>query len=152
MASRSRFVRPETKTIPISDGDTITVRRRLNMGQQRAAFDKMAYEREDGKPLRANPLKVGVAMVAAYLVDWSIVDFEGRHVAIVGKSEDELIEILNDMEPGDFEEIRGAIDTHVDAESAARAAEKNAQNGAVESSATSPSPADATGELNGLPS
>jgi hypothetical protein len=152
MASRSRFVRPETKTLSLSDGDTITVRRRLNLGQQREAFDKMAYEHEDGKPLRANPLKVGVAMVSAYLVDWSIVDFDGRHVAILDKSEDKLIEILNDMDPEDFEEIRAAIDTHVDAERAARAAEKNAQNGAVESSATSPSPVVATGELNGLPS
>jgi hypothetical protein len=34
----SRYVVPETKTLTISNGDTLVVRKRLNRGEQTAAF------------------------------------------------------------------------------------------------------------------
>jgi hypothetical protein len=71
----SRFVKPDTVTLTLPAGDTLTVRQRLNMGEQRQMFARWSELAPDGG-LRINRLGIGVATVAAYLVDWS--PFETR--------------------------------------------------------------------------
>src|SRR4029434_6628201 len=68
---RSRFVRPEPVVIPISDGDTITVRRRLNAGEQHEMQASMYRLDPDGR-LQVDPRQVPMALVAAFLLDWSL--------------------------------------------------------------------------------
>jgi hypothetical protein len=105
-------------------------------------------EQIDGK-LRANPMKIGIAMVAAYLVDWSITDFDGKRVAIDTMSRDTLIDVLNDMDPAAFQIIHDAVDAHVVEVDAEREVEKNGQGDASKLSVISPSPVAATGDMSG---
>lgn len=140
----SRFVRPETSVLRISNGDTLTVRTRLNVGEQRAMFDRWMSPNGDGRARHVDELRVGVAQVAAYLLDWSLTDDSGNRVPIPD-SLDGVIAIINGLDPDDFREIREAIEAHVEHQAAARAQEKKVPSGAPASSATSTSPDDATG-------
>lgn len=147
---RSRFVRPDTVTLKISDGDTLIVKRRLNTGEQREVFGKMARERDDGS-LRANPLEVGISIVLAYLIDWSLTDADGVTVPIRGLPTDQLRAVLDELEPDVFEEIRAAINAHADQQAEMRAAEKNGTGGEAGTPVTSPSLVAVTGGSSGSP-
>lgn len=147
MSQRSRFVRPETRVLKISRGDTLTVRRRLNRGEEAAMFSRI-YVAAEGGAMRVNRLQLGLATVIAYLLDWSLVDEDQRRVEIEGKSADELEAILNALDPADFAEIRDAVDAHVAEMDAERAAGKQS-DGETKSPATSPSPVDAGGATSG---
>ena len=149
----SRFVQPTTTTLKISHGDTLTVKRRLNYGEQNDLLAKMASPpaQGDGGVIRANPFEVRIVTVLAYLVDWSITDEDGAHVDIRGKAEDEVRAILRDLDPTDFEEIYLELSAHIAAQDKLHEAAKNGQGGRLESPATSPSPDAATGAMSGSP-
>lgn len=148
---RSRFVRPDVKVLNISQGDTLTVKRKLNTGDQREAFARMAVPGLDGA-MKIDSSKVGIELVVAYLVDWSLTDDDGRLVEVRGKSPEEILAAVNDLDPDDFAEIRDAISAHDDAVRTRREQEKNDQDGGSGSPAISPSPSDAAGATSGSPS
>jgi hypothetical protein len=106
----SRFVRPETLTLTISDGDTLTVKRRLNSGEERALFARMYTAGANGQ-LKVNPFQTGIAIVTAYLLDWSLTD-DGKRVAIADLSVDALTRVLDGLDPTTYGEIRQAIEAH----------------------------------------
>jgi hypothetical protein len=106
----SRFVRPETVTLTISDGDTLTVKRRLNSGEERALFARMYTAGVNGQ-LKVNPFQTGIAIVTAYLLDWSLTD-DGKRVPIAELSVDELTRVLDGLDPTTYGEIRQAIEAH----------------------------------------
>lgn len=133
-----RFVRPETVTLHISDGDTLVVKKRLNTGERRAMFAAMATEGEDGD-LKLNRLKVGIATILAFLVDWSLRDDEGKPVVIRDQPADIIMAILDALDTDSFKEILDAIEGHERTMAAEREQEKNARRGGTESPATSPS-------------
>lgn len=143
----SRFVKPVPVTLTLSNGDTLTVRKRLNQGERQAAFKRMYDTGVNGNP-RVETLQVPMAMVTAYLLDWSITD-DGKPVVIADKSIDELESILNALDPDDFSEIKNAIDVHVTAMEQAREKEKNSPGGGTESSAISPSRKRSAGAMAG---
>lgn len=118
-----RFVRPETVTLKISQGDTLVVKKRLNTGERRAMFAAMAQQTDDGD-LRLNRLKVGIATILAFLVDWSLRDDDGKPVVILNKSADDVTAILDALDTDSFKEILDAIETHERAMTAEREAEK----------------------------
>lgn len=128
----SWFVRPEYSTLSLSDGQTLTVRKRLNTGERREALKRMT-----------NPLDSGLALTTAYLLDWSLSDF-----VIRDKPTDDVAAALDNLHPDRFAEIETAIITHVDAMKAERELEKNGQGGKTQSAATSPSLSDADGPSN----
>lgn len=144
----SRFVTPEVVTLKISHGDTLTVKRRLNSGEQRAMYARMYLAGVDGR-LRADTFKTGVAIITAYLVDWSIVDDAGTVVPIREKSVDEVTSVLDSLDQDSFLEIKQAIEAHENAIAAERDAAKKSQDGANNESAISPSPSGAAGALTG---
>lgn len=146
--SRSRFVQPEATVLHISEGDTLTVRRRLNVGEQRAMFDQwLTPANAEGKRF-VDDMMVGPAQVAAYLIDWSLTDAQGAHVEIRDKPLDQIVSIVSALETDDFREIREAIEAHIDAQTAARAQEKKVPTGANGSSVISTSPDAVTGPLS----
>ena len=108
---RNRFVRPEMIMIPISDGDTITIRKELNAGEQRALFDAARIPESD--PPKVDPVKFGPAMAAAYLLDWSFTNGDGHKVDITGASPDELVDVLNSLQGATLTEVIDAINRHV---------------------------------------
>jgi hypothetical protein len=131
-----RFVRPETCRLTLANGDTLTVKKRLTHGEQRAAYARMYDTGVDGA-LKVNPLQLGMALVTAYLVDWHLHDDD---VSIRGLSADELTTVLDTMAPEDFAEIRTAVEQHEAAMLAERTAAKNGTAGERGSAAISPSP------------
>lgn len=142
----SRFVKPETVTLPISRGDTITVKKRLTAGETRAAHRAMYEAGADGETVRRTPTEVGLQMVLAYLIDWTITD-DGAPVPIRHATIDEKKSLLNALDPEDFAEIREAINRHEERIEQERAAEKKALGGETPSSATSASPSSPAGPL-----
>jgi len=105
-----RFVKPETVTLTLPDGTRLIVKKELNTGKQRAAFNRLYTQGADGK-LRVDPMATGLNLVLAYLLDWTVADEDGP-VAIRGLAGDELAAILNRLEPASFTEIKEAIEQH----------------------------------------
>lgn len=148
----SRFVRPEVKVLKLSNGDTLTVKRHLNSGEQRDAFAAMATASEDGNLLRVNRLKVGRAMILAYLLDWSFTDDDGKLVEIRDMGPDVIGAAVDDLWPDDFDEVREEIEKHDGESRAERERRKNGSDGETKLSATSPSPSISAGDTSGSPS
>lgn len=124
----SRFARPDTTTITMSNGDTLVVKRRLN-----------ALESRRMKAMRDFATLAEPAVVIAYLVDWSIVDDDGKHVAFDAASPTALASALDALDEDVFDDLYATMAVHVAAMKAERDAEKNGKGGAIPSSAISPS-------------
>jgi hypothetical protein len=135
----SRFVRPATTVLKLSQGDTLTVKNTLSAGEQRARFAFMSLAGVDGT-LTVNRLHVGLATILAYLVDWTLTDDDGRLVPIRGVSADELTAVLDALDVESFTEIREAIEEHEAARTAEREEKKRTAAGGTPSDLISPLP------------
>lgn len=144
----SRFVRPETTQLPLSNGDWLLVKRRLTHGEQVDAFARETVSANDGT-VRVNPLRVGDAKVLAYLVDWSLTDDDGAQVIIRGQSIEVVESALRALDPEDFSEIKAAIDAHEQAMAQERAAEKKTRGGVTSSEPILRSPVAVAGHMSG---
>jgi hypothetical protein len=131
----SPIVRPETTTIPLSNGDTITIKTKLNTGEQRRARARYYAKDDDGERQFKAEL-VDRAIVGGYLVNWTVRDPDQHLVPIVAQPIAAVEAALDALDPAVFSEIRDAIAAHIDAQDAAR---KNIRDGETRSSATSPS-------------
>lgn len=117
-----RFVRPETVTLTLENGDRLTVRKRLSAGQQRARVSS-CYVTTPAGDTRPDVFAMGRATILAFLVDWTLTD-EGEPVPIRGLSLEELGAVIDNLEGPDFREVREAIEAHERRENAAREDEK----------------------------
>lgn len=144
----SRFVRPETAILKISNGDTLTVKRRLSSGEQRAAYARMYAAGADGR-LKVNPAQYALGLITAYLLDWSLMDDDGRLVVIRDQSIEGVTAALDALDAESFAEIKDAIDVHETAMTAEREQEKKRQAGANGSLPPLPLLADAIGVTSG---
>jgi len=144
---RSRFVQPHTDVLTLPNGDTLIVKRRLNIGEQRESYRACSTltEDDDGSVKRVpDPHLIGIAKVAAYLVDWNLA---GDDAPVRGLDFQARFALLDNLEPEDFYEIKDAIDAHEAAMIAERVAEKNGQAGERNGLAISPLPSGAAGPL-----
>ena len=107
----NRFVRPDEVTIPLTHGDTITIRRELTHGETMAGYRQAYLKQPDGTYVR-DPLASGMALVTAYLIDWTFKGDGDRVVPIKGLSLPELIDTLNAIDNAAFIEILQAIQAH----------------------------------------
>lgn len=126
---RSRIVRPETVTLPISDGDHLVVKKRLTAGERRRRLARMYVHNGNGDT-HVDPLQVGLATILAYLVDWSLVDLEGKPLGLADRDEAAVVAILDAIDVESYREIQAAIEAHEAAELEARTAEKKILTGA----------------------
>lgn len=149
--ARSRVVQPEVTVLKISDGDTITVRRRLNEGEHRTMLGRQYHENADGK-LKTNLFQIGIAEILAYLVDWSLVDEDGKVIEIRDKPIDVVASTLDSLSPEDVREIREAVNAHVEAMDKERSASKKTPDGETKLPAISPSLDGTAGAMSGSPS
>ena len=131
--ARSWFVRPETVRLPLSEEQWIEVKKRLTVGEERAAFQQSVGDTQtrDGgwKP---NFEMIGLVTVAAYIVRWSLVDDDGAPVPV-------SVQAIQALDVAHYTEIDAAIDVHIKRVEAALAAEKNGTGGEIEPATTSPS-------------
>ena len=112
----SRFIRPETVTLPLSGDDTITIRKTLNNGEERGMFERARIP--DSSPPRADAMKLAMAMILAYLVDWNFVGEDGTRVDIRGLSADELASVIDQLGGDTVREMQNAISAHLATETA----------------------------------
>lgn len=138
-----RFVGTNTVRLELTGGDWIRVKERLNVGEQRAAHHRMMIHGTDGS-VKVNPLEVGIAIIVAYLVDWSNADMPIR-----GASVDDVTAILNNLDIDSFSEIRDAIEAHEAAMTAERDQEKKVPTAGSNGAATSPWPSAVAGASTG---
>lgn len=144
----SRFQKPEVSILKISDGDTLTVRRRLNAGETRAALAQMTTPGEDGT-LRLDTLRHGLATMVAYLVDWSLTDDDGQVVVIRDQPIEIVTAALDALDTDSYEEVRDALLSHDVAVRKESEQAKKDRAGANGSSAISPLPVPVTGDTSG---
>lgn len=132
--ARSRFVQLDTRRLTLSDGDWIEVKTRLSIGALRdLQLRKYAVHPDTGKmTLRVE--MVGIADVAAYLVDWSLPEMPIR-----GAKPDVIEAAVRNLEGDDFYEIEAAVDAHVAAVEREREALKKTTTGGPASAPISPS-------------
>lgn len=124
-----RMRRPETATLEISQGDWLLVKKHLTAGEQRQMFALMM--RADGEAI--DRVKVGLAKILTYLLDWSIEDADGKRVVILDQPVSAVEGALNALDPDSYREILTAIEAHEEAMEQAREAEKNAPATAIAS-------------------
>jgi hypothetical protein len=150
---RSRFVAPLERVLTLSDGDTITVRRRLTAGDQLDMFGRLyligSNGNGNGQRFALNPVQTGFALVVAYLLDWSLTDDGGRPVVIRGEPLAVIEAAVRLLDPDDFQEVKTAIETHDAEMNAERATQKKTPSGDNGSKATSASPSAVAGALTG---
>jgi hypothetical protein len=124
----SRFVRPKTRTLTLENGDQLIVREQLTAGEQRAHFARVYTTAPDGR-LSVNPLRIGIGVIVAYLLDWNLRDDHDQLVSIRDLSPDELERVIDSLDTESFAEIRAAIEAHDAAMLAARAEKKRTRVG-----------------------
>lgn len=143
----SRFVRPDVVTLPLSEGDTITVKKRLTHGETREMTARMSREAlPDGS---ISNQSMWMSKTLAYLLDWTLKDDSGKVFAIRGEPLDVAVAALDALDEDDFTEIRLAIEQHERQVRAEREQEKKLRAGAKVDSPISPSPDAAAGVSSG---
>ena len=132
----SRFVRPETRTLTLANGDRLIVKTQLSYGEQQAAFARMYLPSSNGH-MRVNPLLTGLGTIVAYLVDWTVTDDSGQIVPLRGLDAEEVTGVINSLDPESVAEILAAIQAHESAMAEARREKKVTTPIAPTSEATS---------------
>jgi len=143
----SRVDRPDDSTLPISDGDWLLVKKRLNAGENKRMIKRGSVQTADG--WRMDSIEAGTAKVLAYLIDWSLKGLDGKVIPIRGQADQAVEAALDAISPDTYTEILRAIEAHEIAMDAERAAEKNGRDGEKGSPAISPSPSAAAGASSG---
>jgi hypothetical protein len=121
--ARNPFVKPETVRLSLSDGDWMDVKKRLTAGEYRERLAREWHQSEETGRMSLDMRQTGVALIAAYALDWSFVDEKGQPVPF---SEDALRAVDIDT----FREVLKVVEAHDAADEAARSAEKNGSAGA----------------------
>lgn len=145
-----RARRPETEVLPISGGDTITVKKHLTSGESRAMVRQMYVTNPvTGESSVGNPVDIGEARVLTYLLDWTCCGQDGQPIVIYRQPPEVVRAALDGIDPECYTDILEAIKAHDVAMVKARLEKKTVQAGETTSSATSPSPSDAGGGTSG---
>lgn len=143
----SRVRRPETDILTISGGDTLTVKRFLTAGEFRVlmrAATKPIHLDAGATPsvdleIELDPTETAVAMVLAYLLDWTFTDYNGSPLVIRDQPTAVVRGLLDAIDAQSYLEVQQAIQAHDQAVRAFIAAEKKTSSGATAPAPTSPS-------------
>ena len=116
MGRRSRFVKKVVDTLDLSDGDWIKVKRHLTSREERlmksSGLSRMRTPRQAGEDDREPEFdidweKLTFNTCATYIVDWNIVDDEGKGVPYT-------IQALGDLDDETVSEIEAALKAHIE--------------------------------------
>jgi hypothetical protein len=135
-----RVRRPDVDRLELSAGDFLIVKRYLTAGEFRQ------FQRATIKPIeiattvdprtqaaaidraQLDPIEGGIALVMAYLVDWSFCDAEGRPMPIVDQPPSVVRSALDHITADAYLELEGAIQRHHQEIQRAIAAEKKSHS------------------------
>jgi len=121
--------------LPISEGDTLTVKRFLTSAEFRELIRastkpiKMAPGASGDLALEIDPTESGLATVLAYLVDWTFTDFDGRPLVIRDQPRAIVRAALDAIDADSYMEVQRAIQAHDTAMRAYADAEKKILSG-----------------------
>lgn len=132
MKRRNRFVMPEVVRLPLSDGDWIEVKRRLNVAERRSITSAATKNgmSVDTKRVYVDANDLEFAKVDAWVLDWNLVGEDDKPIKYSAQA-------VRALDPETFNEITDAIDAHEKAEEAA----KNSAGSTANSSSTQSSDA-----------
>ena len=132
-----RVRRPATERLELSEGDTLLVKQDLTAGEYRALMRASmrpvtVTANAVGAPaMELDPIAAGLAMVMAYLLDWSFTDADGRKIAIADQPPSVVQAALDSIDSAAYMEVQRAIQAHQTARAEAIAEEKKTQAGAI---------------------
>jgi hypothetical protein len=139
---RCRFVQPTVVRLPLDGGEWIDVKKELNAGEARHVYASLVKSMVAGKPPELDAERVGVTKLLAYVVGWSLLNYDGRPEPV----SEEALRVL-DQET--YQDIIRAVDDHDLVSEAARHARKNGLDGETGLPATSPSRSGVAGVSSG---
>jgi len=132
-----RVRRPATERLTLSDGDYLVVKQDLTAGEyrelMRASTRAITVTTDAGAAtpqIELDPIAAGVAMVVAYLLDWSFADADGNKIAIADQPPAVVRAALDYIDGDAYLEVQTAIQAHQAARAAAIAEEKKTRSGA----------------------
>lgn len=105
---KCRFVKPEVVRLALSESDWVDVKKRLTVGEERAAFQQIVGEVNSAGWRRPNIEMAGIAQIAAYIVQWSLVDERGMPVAV-------SVDAIKSLDSASFTEIETVVEAHIKA-------------------------------------
>jgi len=123
----SRYRKPQETRIDLEGGDWLLVRRHLTAGEEREAYVHLI--KDGGKPGEIDIRHMGIAEVAAYLLDWNITDADDQPIKIRDASYAFIFAALSNMDPESMLEIVTAVGAHDKAMKAEREAQKKILTG-----------------------
>lgn len=126
-----RFVQPAIERLHLSDGDWVEVKKRLSVGEERAAFQRIVGEINNDGWRRPNIEMMGIAEMAAYIVAWSFRDAQDKPVPV-------SIDAIKQLDSESFAELEKVLEGHIKASVAEIEALKNNQGGETKSVQTLP--------------
>jgi len=139
------FTEPDTTRLTLMGGEWMDVKTRLTHGEREAMLSAMSPYVNPGEKLQLERKEIRPALVNAYVIGWSLTR-NGKPVPMSPDLPDNTrLATLRGMSSEAFDLIHAAIEAHVEATK--QADEGNASGGESESSATSPSPVLATGDI-----
>ena len=131
-----RMRRPATERLPLTDGDFLIVKQDLTAGEyrelMRASAKPVTITGTGATSFELDPVAAGVAMVMAYLLDWSFTDPDGRTIAIANQPPAVVKAALDAIDSDAYLEVQTAIQAHQGARAAAIAEEKKTRSGVPE--------------------
>jgi len=143
------FARPEIVRLPLSDGQFIDIKKRLNHGEREDLFARWSPLVTPGEPMKMQRKEVRTAKVLAYLVGWSATT-DGQPIPYALEMPEAVrLDTLHNLDPDTFSMIHDAIEAHEETIAQARAAQKKIPSGSPPADSTSPSPPAAAGTSNG---
>ena len=131
-----RVRRPATDRLELTDGDYLIVKQDLNAGEyrdlMRASAKPVTITGTGAAPsFEIDPVAAGLAMVVAYLLDWSFTDADGRKIPIADQPAAVVKAALDHIDSDAYMEVQKAIQDHQSARAAALAEEKKTRRGAL---------------------
>jgi hypothetical protein len=123
--SRCRVVAPDVVRLPLSDGDSVEVKKILNAGEYRKLIYDPYKETPDGDKVVLDHSKLGMAKLLAYIVGWTFVGFDGAPLPYRPDEPEEIRRATIDgLDQDTYRELIAAVNAHEEREEAALEAQK----------------------------
>jgi hypothetical protein len=122
---RCRVVAPDVVRLPLSDGDSVEVKKTLNAGEYRQLIYSQFKETPDGERVTLDHSKVGMAKLLAYIVGWTFVGFDGQPLPYrPDEPEDIRRATIDGLDQDTYRELIAAVTAHEEREEVALEAQK----------------------------
>lgn len=110
----SHVVIPGTVRLPLAGEDYLTVKRRLTAGETLDLFERAAPGIDFAriKTAALSPAKVGMALLLAYVVDWSLVAPDGTPLELRHASEEDKERLFRQLTIEKYLELIHVVSAH----------------------------------------